>query len=1086
MAPGYPLETVKSRLSYLFPLSLEQGDECVIIVLVAMKKLDKYLLRELSGPFFLAVIGLAIFLLLNLIIALSGLMADRGVGVLAMARLILLRLPDLMVVAFPMALLFAIFLGLGRLVHDREVMGIEAGGISRRRFLAPLFLAGLMVATGNFFFHNWIAPLSEHAYQMEIRRIIFRGRLPHIRSHTFFTGPGETFFYGRSFDERDGTLQGILIHDMGGDLVPRKGDATMMVITAEKGRWVDEAWILADGVIFGYDRQGRLVYTASFTSIEIATGHTGADFVLGTKSPSEMRLEELLIRIEMLRRAGLDTIRLQVELHSRFAIPLTALIFALIGGPLCLIFSKRSRAMGVVISLLLVGFFQGTLLWAETMGRGGVISPVVAGWAPNLIFGLIGLYLYLRLDSLSHRNRWRGIHRKLPATLIIITLSVPLLALADESPIEITADRLTVTAEKEEIHAQGAVTVKYGNTILQADEIKLSRIDEAIWQLHAQGAVDLQIGDDFLLQGAGLFATLRAEDEELITTTAEVEQLRGQMIFTNAQGEEHMLNFTGYHAQIRFDGDGEVEAIELTRGAATTCDQCLVPIRDQPYAIDMERLTIYADRLIVAYNITIRAFGLPVFWLPVYVRPLDEVLESPLFPATGTHPLRGWFLKWNIPFFIDQFNHGTILVDFYTRFKEIGAGAIFHYQFFGQRGRVRFYYFPARVGDARTEISIDNIWTVTPEFELAARADFTQIGVHRHLTFAVSTAISFHDWRVGLRSERSEKEKEGVVQIIERIPEITISRAAIALGPITITPHMSMGRFHEMRDAEEIGSGLRADGGLSFHLPSISLWSLPGQDISFTSTAGMRLSYYYADELTFSREVTSLSASLIYSSDGVRSEITYSYRRVVGRSPFEFDRVDKQHHIAANLRIGMESPLQLTITGGYNIEIGQADPLTFNIDYRFDSGSVAMRGIYSIALRRLDRLTFTGDWRRDDVHLSFTVPYKVAQGIFDTSSLRFATGDERGTVSIALKYDLNTMNLVSTTLGAELLWGDRWGASVGFTYRAAGSLTGVTASLFREFYNCMRIGIEYRAGQFLLYVSILAFPEAILRYEPPL
>ncbi len=1052
-----------------------------------MKKLDRYLLKELSGPFFLAVIGLAIFLLLNLIIALSGLMAGHGVGVLAMAKLILLRLPDLMVVAFPMALLFAIFLGLGRLVHDREVMGMEAGGISRRRLLAPLFFAGLVVASGNFFFQNWIAPQAEHAYQMEIRRIIFRGRLPHIRAHTFFTGPGETFFYGRRFDERDGILSEILIHDMGGDLVPRKGDATMMVLTAERGQWIDDTWILTDGIIFGYDRQGRLVYTASFESIEIATGLTSADYILGAKSPSEMRLDELLARIKIFRRAGLDITRLQVELHSRFAIPLTALIFALIGGPLSFIFSKRSRAMGVMISLLLVGFFQGTLLWAETMGKGGVIPPAVAGWAPNLIFGFIGLYLYLRLDRISLRNQWRWFQRKLPLSLLIITcLSIPFFAVAGATPIEITADRLTVTADKEEIHGQGAVRVKYGNTILQADEIRFNRINDALWKLQAQGSVDLQIGEDFQLQSDQLFAFLRAKDEELITTIAEATQLRGQTIFTNAQGEEHILNFIGQHAQIRFDNAGEVEAIELTRGAATTCDQCLVPIRDQPYSIDMGRLIIYPDRLIVAFNITIRAFGLPIFWLPAYVRPLDELLESPLFPATGTHPLRGWFLKWNVPFFIDQFNHGTILIDFYTRFKEIGGGAIFHYQFFGQRGRIRFYHLPARVGDTRTEISIDSIWTITPEFKLATRAGFTQIGIERHLTFAASTAVTLADWRIDLLSERTEEEKDEVVHVLERIPEITISRPGLTFKGITITPRASMGQFREIRDLKEIGSGLRADGGLTFHLPATKLWSSPNQNISFTSTTGMRISYYYADELTFSREVIDLSASLTYRGSGISSDISHHYRRVVGRSPFEFDRVEERHHITASLRIGMESPLQLTITGGYNLTIRETKPLSFDLNYRFGVGSVRLHGVYNLFLAQLYRLTLTGDLRRETVHLSFTVPYKVAQRIFETSSLRLATGDERGTISASLKYDLNTMRLISTTINTELLWGAQWGVSFGFTYRSPGLITGVTARLFREFYDCMRVGVEYRAGQFLLYVSILAFPEAVLRYAPAL
>ncbi|MCK4394806.1 LptF/LptG family permease, partial [Candidatus Bipolaricaulota bacterium] len=100
-----------------------------------IRRCDRYVLREMSGPFLISLFGLLLFILLNLILSLSDLMVDRGVGITTLMRLLLLKMPSLLVLALPVSGLFATFLGLGRLVHDREVMALEAAGISLRRIL---------------------------------------------------------------------------------------------------------------------------------------------------------------------------------------------------------------------------------------------------------------------------------------------------------------------------------------------------------------------------------------------------------------------------------------------------------------------------------------------------------------------------------------------------------------------------------------------------------------------------------------------------------------------------------------------------------------------------------------------------------------------------------------------------------------------------------------------------------------------------------------------------------------------------------------------------------------------------------------
>ncbi len=128
-----------------------------------LRRCDRYILREALGPFLLALAGLVLFILLNVILSLSDLMVDRGVSMTTLLRLVLLKIPSLLVVAVPMSALFATFLGLGRMGHDREVLALESLGIPLRRILLPLLLAAAFVGVADFALYNWLVPASEAA-----------------------------------------------------------------------------------------------------------------------------------------------------------------------------------------------------------------------------------------------------------------------------------------------------------------------------------------------------------------------------------------------------------------------------------------------------------------------------------------------------------------------------------------------------------------------------------------------------------------------------------------------------------------------------------------------------------------------------------------------------------------------------------------------------------------------------------------------------------------------------------------------------------------------------------------------------------
>lgn len=1035
-----------------------------------IRRCDRYLLLEMIGPFFISLGGLLLFIMLNLILALSDLMVARGVEIMTLVQLILLKMPSMMVLALPASALFATFIGLGRLVHDREVMALEAAGISLRRILAPLLVAAVLVAGGTFVLYNWGVPVSEHAYQRVLREIIFRHQIPTVHANIFFRGEQGQFFYVRRYDEAAGTLHDVIVYDIEGRLFPL-AEAAVTILTAAEGRWEDNLWTLLDGRVYGFDDEGRLIHTGNFVQLDVAAGRMGSDFLFGARTPAAMGIGELSERIDLLRRSGHAVDNLIVERHLRVAIPVAALVFVLFGGAVSLLFGGRSRAVGVVIGLLLVGLFQGILLWSQTLGRRGVIPPLLGAWAPNILVGLIGLVLFLYLDRLSRQDLRAWFRRLFPFLALMIIVCLPLSG--DEILLRIESETLFVSSDRREIVAEGDVRITYDETLLSADRITLNQGDEGVWRLHAAGGVRLKVGDEFTLAGSELSSTLSYEAGGMMMREVTASHFRGTSRFTNPLGEEHRLFYRGEKGLIRFDQDGEIDRIEVHDAEFTTCYCCVGLIRDQPYSVETGRLIIYPDQMIIAFNLTVRTFGIPVFWLPVYVQPLEETMENPLFPAVGQSALRGWFFKWNIPFYLSEGNYGTIIFDYFSRFHEVGLGAIFRYTLAGERGTVKVYYFPARVGDSVLELSLEQTLVIADRWNAAGSLAYTAIGEKRNLTFSTSLAGEIEGWRFTLSAGRSRREDEKVVRIDERLPELALSRPPIELGDLSFTPRLSAGWYREWEDGVLTAQSLRFDGALD-----ISLSPLRFAGFTLAPKAGFRLTRYEREGDSHSREARSFSLTL--SRPGMT--FAYTYREVIGRSPFAFDRLVATNHFT--WRFAGQTGIAVRVDGGINLQSGTFDPLRLTADWTWGA-AFTLNAEYDLAHAVPVRITLSGRFTGEAGKLSWTIPYDYASRRFDPVTFKARVKGESGSIVIQGEIDPALPRPVKFSLQAELDVEPGWGISFGGRYEPGrGAIVDQSFGLFHDLNDCLRIGIERRSGRIWLYASILAFPEAILRYAP--
>ena len=345
--------------------------------------MDRYIIKEVISFVALAVAALTIMLIMQTLFELMDMLINKKVAWPYIVKLLAYRLPAFLVVTFPISLLASSELAIGRLSTDGEVTAMRAGGISLRRIMIPFLISALAISIFAFLINDYIVPEANHISQNIIREIVLKKGPPNIKRNVFFRDAENRYFYINLFDEVNMIMQDIMVYELTREKFPR-------TITAKEGRWVVDTWKLKNGTIYNYDKEGKITYEMSFETLDIIVKEDLQKFFKNQRTPQEMSSKELRQQIDILQRAGADTKNFEVDLYMKYSIPFSGLIFVLLGVPLGLRVKRGSKATGIILSIVLVLFYYIFLSATRSFGRGDILTPVLAAWLPNIVFGILG------------------------------------------------------------------------------------------------------------------------------------------------------------------------------------------------------------------------------------------------------------------------------------------------------------------------------------------------------------------------------------------------------------------------------------------------------------------------------------------------------------------------------------------------------------------------------------------------------------------------------------------------------------------------------------------------------------------------
>jgi lipopolysaccharide export system permease protein len=382
----------------------------------SVRIIDRYILRELVVPFGLGGALFTFFLLIDRIYHLADLVIARGIPFTLVLQLLALMLPSFLTHTLAMALLVAVLLAGGRLAGDLEIIAFKAAGVSVLRLFRPVFFAAIAIAVLTAWFTLSVNPLANEWFKDQLFRILQSHAVSGLQPRVFNDTFGDVIIYVEEVSASQRALRGVLVSD-------ERDPQLSRVITAREGRVLtDEAnrrvtLRLINGAVNEADVLPSDPATPT-AGVKTARGSGAAsadryrytafslyDMSLSLSSPlrnarvdkpeKDMGYGALQQRIRELAGDQHGRVPYEVELHKRFALPVAALVFALVAFPLAVRSHRVGRSVALAGSLGILICYYVLLTSLEGAALRLAIPAWAAIWAPNAVFLLIGLLLLI-------------------------------------------------------------------------------------------------------------------------------------------------------------------------------------------------------------------------------------------------------------------------------------------------------------------------------------------------------------------------------------------------------------------------------------------------------------------------------------------------------------------------------------------------------------------------------------------------------------------------------------------------------------------------------------------------------------------
>jgi len=355
--------------------------------------IHRYLIAEIIPPFLVSLLAFTTIVFSGRLLIVTRMILVKGISLGQILASTLYLFPYLLVFTLPMAATVGIILALMRLSVDQEMMALKTAGLSYYRLLSPILGFSLLVALLTLFLSTYGSPWGQKSNRELLTEVVKKRADIGLQEQTFNTDfPGLMLFVNRVGPEGD--LKGVLVNSWQEEDNPQTIYAQRGRIRYEPAREsmllrLSEGWLIRWGTELGH-RQ-----TVQFKTYELPLRLFNFASP-GQISEREMTLRELRAGIKAAPAGSKRFVRLVVELHQRFALPLGALLLCLLAIPLGLSPRVHGRSWGLIVGLLIFLIYYVVFTASWRLAFTAHLNPALAPYLGDILFAGLALYFWWR------------------------------------------------------------------------------------------------------------------------------------------------------------------------------------------------------------------------------------------------------------------------------------------------------------------------------------------------------------------------------------------------------------------------------------------------------------------------------------------------------------------------------------------------------------------------------------------------------------------------------------------------------------------------------------------------------------------
>ena len=310
--------------------------------------------------------------------------------------------PEFLSYIIAIAVLLSALVTVGLLTKNSELIVMRACGISLYRTALPMVAFALGASVVLFAMEERIlATANQRADQLNYRIRTGAPQAVGVLNRKWIVGNrGEVYHY-QYYDPRSRELNSLSVFDFDPHTHHLKSRmfvqrATYEPVAAASGE--TPAWLLNTGWLREFNPTTQAGSYKRFENI-LAPLEPADYFVTEAREPDLMNFPQLRAYIRELRDSGYNVLDHEVGLHRKIAFPFVTLVMTLIAVPFAVTTGRRGAMYGIGVGIVLALVYWTMISIFAAFGQGGMIDPMLAAWAPNLIFGAAATYLLLTVRT---------------------------------------------------------------------------------------------------------------------------------------------------------------------------------------------------------------------------------------------------------------------------------------------------------------------------------------------------------------------------------------------------------------------------------------------------------------------------------------------------------------------------------------------------------------------------------------------------------------------------------------------------------------------------------------------------------------